>query len=109
LINILYLKEKKWLFTLSFFKWIHLLWQRNLIDEIWCGQLIGDVVYDQYLASCRRGTVYYSVIRLAKIIYCIVREVEKAKLELKKTSPSASITITQSRVEYGDVHYAAMD
>jgi|SaaInlStandDraft_4_1057021.scaffolds.fasta_scaffold05761_2 hypothetical protein len=82
-------RKKIWLFTLSFFKWIRLLLQRNLINEMWCGQLIGDVVYDQYLASCRRGTVYYSDMRLAKIIYYVIREVEKAKLELKKASPSA--------------------
>ncbi len=69
--------------------WSFLLLSRNLIVLKWRGQLIGDVVYDQYLASHCRGTVYYRDLRLAKIIYLIIRDIEVARFTVLEVCPHA--------------------
>jgi hypothetical protein len=81
---------KKLFFLLTAYSlWIYLLLRKDLVTLKWRGQLIGDIVYDQYLASCRRGTVYYRDTRLAKNIYNVIGAVETAKMVLNQVNPRA--------------------
>jgi hypothetical protein len=69
--------------------WSFLLLTKDLIALRWRGQLIGDIVYDQYLASCCRGTVCYGDKRLAKNIYRVICAIETARLTLN--NPHAAL------------------
>ncbi|MDO8343836.1 MAG: hypothetical protein Q7T48_11580 [Cellvibrio sp.] len=71
--------------------WSFQLLRKNLITLKWRGRLIGDIVYDQYLASCCRGTVCYSDKRLAKNIYRVLCAIETARLALNKVNPRAAL------------------
>lgn len=83
-------KWKKVFFLLAaYLIWIVLTLKRNLIALKWRASPIGDIVYDQYLAVCRRGTVYYSDPRLVKIIYHVICAVETARASLSLINPDA--------------------
>ena len=65
------------LFLVSMAVWINQIFKRNLILIQWRGEGVGDIVYDQYLAAFKRGGLRYSDIRLVKIIYLVIRDVER--------------------------------
>jgi hypothetical protein len=69
--------------------WAYQLFRKNLILLKWEGLLIGDVIYDQYLAMSRNGTVHYKDIYLAVIIFHVIVAVEKAKNSLNNIGPQA--------------------
>lgn len=81
--------KRAFLLITACFLWGFLLLRKDLVALKWRGQLIGDIVYDQYLASYCRGSVYYRDIRLAKTIYHVIRAVEAARLALNKVNPRA--------------------
>lgn len=82
---------KLFLFIIASYKWILLLVNKNLITLTWRGGLIGDIVYDQYLASCRRGTLYYFDLRLLKIIYHVIHAVEISRKAMTLVNPHAAL------------------
>lgn len=77
------------LFFISIFIWISLFRRRNLISLKWDNRIIGDIVYDQYLASYCKGTVYYHDFRLALNIYRVISALERAREDLKIIRPDA--------------------
>lgn len=81
--------KRMFLLITAYSLWISLLLKKDLITLKWRGRLIGDIVYDQYLASCCRGTVYYRDMRLAKNIYHVICAIETARLAFNKVSPRA--------------------
>lgn len=85
------LLNKLFLFIISSYKWVLLLAQKQLITLEWRERLIGDIVYDQYLASCRRGTLYYFDLRLLKIIYHVIHAVEISRKAMTLVNPHAAL------------------
>jgi hypothetical protein len=81
--------NKLFLFIISSYKWVLLLTQKQLITLEWRERLIGDIVYDQYLSSCRRGTLYYFDLRLLKNIYHVIYAVEIARKAVMLVNPYA--------------------
>ena len=69
--------------------WAYQLFRKKLILLKWEGLLIGDIIYDQYLAMSRNGTVHYKDIYLAVIIFHVIVAVEKAKNSLNNIGPQA--------------------
>lgn len=73
----------------AFFVWIRLLKTHKLLELSWEGMLIGDVVYDQYLAVRSRATLHYEDIRLAKLIFQIVCAVDRSTNLILTARPAA--------------------
>jgi hypothetical protein len=77
-----------WLLLISLGVWVSQLVRKDLVNLRWHEELVGDVVYDQYLAGCRKGSVDYRDLRLAKYIYVTLRAVERSRKLLKKILPA---------------------
>jgi hypothetical protein len=78
-----------WLLLISLGIWASQLVRKDLVNLRWHGELVGDIVYDQYLAGCRKGSVDYRDLRLAKYIYITLRAVERSRNLLNQAQPAA--------------------
>lgn len=85
------LMTKMHLLFVATYKWGLLLARRNVITLTWRGSLIGDIVYDQYLASCQRGTLYYADIRLLKIIFYVIHSIEVTRKLMLDVKPKGAL------------------
>lgn len=88
---ILPLWKRVYLLLAAFSIWGYLLLRKDLVTLLWRGELVGDIVYDQYLASCFRGSVCFRDMRLVKNIYNVIRAVETSRLALHKVNPHAML------------------
>jgi len=81
--------SRLWLFAISAALWLYQFFRRDLVNLHWRGELVGDIVYDQYLAGTQKGTVDYFDGRLVKYIYITLRAVERDRRLLGKINPAA--------------------
>lgn len=81
--------SRLWLFAISAALWLYQFFRRDLVNLHWRGELVGDIVYDQYLAGTQKGTVDYLDGRLVKYIYITLRAVERDRRLLGHIKPAA--------------------
>lgn len=80
----------------SLFLWLSALLGRNVVRIKWCGMLIGDIVYDQYLAGTQNATLHRFDIRLLKFIFIVLKSVSEHHKML--VSSCASSVLLSHRV-----------
>lgn len=69
--------------------WLRLLATRDLIELKWDDLLVGDVVYDQYLAARQRATLHYGDIRIARLIFQVICAVDRSLRLMAEVRPDA--------------------
>lgn len=86
--------KKKWwhnprdLFV-AMFLWLKVITIGNLVKLNYSGQLIGDIIYDQYLAAFQQSTLHYFDPRLFKIVFSVVHASHLAKQNIGRHRPQA--------------------
>ena len=81
--------RRAWLLLISAGLWLSQLLRKDLVTLRWGGELVGDIIYDQYLAGCRKGSVDYRDTRLIRYIYITLRSVERDRALLRQVKPGS--------------------